>query len=541
MNIWIIINSLGAVALFLFGMKMMSDNIQQTSGVRLRKFLNAMTQSKPWALLAGIGLTSVIQSSSAVSVLSISFVNAGLLNLLRAFAIIIGTNIGTTFTLWIVSLGFEVNISSISLLVLALAIPFYFFAKPKFKKWASVMIGFSLMFISLNLLQGYLTPLVKETYIYNLIRESDPSTSLNKLILIFTGLALTLIVQSSSASTSIVVVLYSLGLPLEACAMMIIGANIGTTLTAQIAAIVAGSYARYVAYFHTAFNILGAIVFYFLAFPVIQFIHQHVQDDYIILALFHTIFNIGTAILVYPFLNKIVNLIYKHTLDKENAESLQMMRSPFNVTPEIYLYEATNMLSTFAGNIKQTVSFLGRMITESDEEKFEELHQRIIQLEQEGDKLEEQIITYLDQVAIINLSGENSKKINHLINVSKELENIGDLAIKTSYTHKDRRKSSSFITPKLRTLLLELQDVLSAATTQFIQNLNEIQIDPNLPLSKKQENRINELHQEAFNAMLVALEKNKIKPLSAMHYRELIQNYELIGDHLYKANKSLIR
>lgn len=541
MNIWIILNSIGAIALFLLGMKMMSDNIQQASGVRLRRFLNSMTQSKFKALLAGLGLTSIIQSSSAVSVLSISFVNAGLLNLTRAFAIIIGANIGTTLTLWIVSLGFEIKLSSLSLVILALAIPFYFLGNVKFKKWASVSIGFALMFISLSLLREYLTPLAENQYVYDLFLKLDPNVGFNQILLIIAGLVLTMIVQSSSASTSIMVVLYTLGLPIEACAMMVIGANIGTTSTAQIAAIIAHKHARYVAYFHTFFNIVGGIIFYFISFPIIGFLHQNITDDFLILALFHTIFNVVTAIVVYPFLDKISSFIYKNKLDTSQGESLQMMHSPFNVTPEIYIYEATNMLSSFAGNIKQTISFLGRMITESDEDKFLQLHQRIVFLEKEGDKLDDEILSFLDKVFLMDISGANFQRINHLINVSKELENIGDLAIKTSYTHINRRKSSSFITPKLRTLLLEIQDALSAATTQFIQNLNEVQLDPSLPQSKKQERRINELYQEAFDALMVAVDKNKIKPLSAMHYRELIQNYELIGDHIYKANKSLIR
>ncbi|MXV37265.1 Na/Pi cotransporter family protein [Flavobacteriaceae bacterium Ap0902] len=541
MDIWIILNSIGAVALFLFGMKLMSDSVQQASGMQLRKFLNSMTHSKIRALIAGLGLTSVIQSSSAVSVLVISFVNAGLLNLIRAFSIIIGSNIGTTLTLWVVALGFEVHLTQISLAILGFVIPFYFFAKHTIKKWAAFLIGFALIFISLNLLQEYLAPLAQGKFIFNLFEGVNPTSGLNPILFILAGLVLTLFVQSSSASTSIMVVLYTLGMPLEACAMIIIGANIGTTLTGQIAASIGNKYARYVAHFHTLFNVFGAIIFYFLAFPLMRYIIEFVDDGFVILAIFHTIFNVVTAMIVFPFLNDIVSLLYKHNLQKVENDSLHLMRSPFNVTPEIYIYEATNMLSTFAGNIKLTVNFLGRMITESDEDKFIEFHERVILLEKQGDDLELQIFNYLHKLFLMDLTGSNSQKINNLINVSKELEKIGDLAIKISHTHKDRRESSSFITPKLRTFLLEIQDALSSATTQFIQNLNEVQIDPDLPQSRRLEKKINNLHDKAFDALLIAVEKNKIKPLSAMHYRELIQNYELIGDHIYNANQSLIR
>lgn len=540
MSIWVILNSLGAVAMFLFGMKIMSDGIQHASGTRLRRFLNSMTHSKIRAVLAGVGLTSVIQSSSAVSVLTLSFVNAGLLNLLRAFAIIIGANIGTTFTLWIVSLGFEIKLSAISLSILACAIPFYFSKVSQTKNWATFAIGFALIFIGLALLQDNLAPLAEENELFALFGDFNPRTIFNSLLFILIGLVLTVVVQSSSASTSIMVILYTLGLPIEACAMMIIGANIGTTATAQIAATVGNAYSRYTAYFHTFFNVVGACIFFFLAFPLMGFLESFITNHFFILAAFHTIFNVVTAIVVYPFLEKIVAYAYKRRMNKTPKDSLQMMHSPFNVSPELYIYEATNMLSTFAGNIKQTISFLGRMITESDEEKFEELHDRIILLEKEGDELEEQIRTYLNTIFQMDLTGKNSQKIHHLINVSKELENIGDLAIKTSFTHLDRRKSNSFITPKLRTHLLEIQDVLSSATTHFIQNLNEIEINPELPKAKAIEKRINEVHNEAFETLMNATEKNKIKPISAMYYRDLIQNYELIGDHIYKANKSLV-
>lgn len=541
MNVWIVLNSLGAVAMFLFGMKIMSDGVQHASGTRLRKFLNSMTHSKIRAVLAGIGLTSVIQSSSAVSVLTLSFVNAGLLNLLRAFAIIIGANIGTTLTLWIVSFGFEIKLSAVSLAILALAIPFYFSKKSKTKNWAAFAIGFALIFIGLSLLQDNLAPLAKEKYLFELFGSFNPRSSFNSLLFIIIGLILTLVVQSSSASTSILVVLYTLGLPIEACAMMIIGANIGTTATAQIAATIGNAYSKYTAYFHTFFNLVGALIFFFLTFPLIGILEELIKDHYFILAAFHTIFNVVTAIVVYPFLEKIVAYAYKRRMNIVTKDSLQMMHSPFNVSPELYIYEATSMLSTFAGNIKQTISSLGRMITESDEEKFEELHQRIIQLEKDGDALEEQIRTYLKKIFNMDLTGENFQKIHYLINVSKELENIGDLAIKTSYTHLDRRKSNSYITPKLRTHLLEIQDVVSSATTHFIQNLNETDINPDLPKTKALENRINEIHKTSFETLMSAVEKNKIKPKSAMYYRDLIQNYEIIGDHIFKANKALVR
>ena len=540
MDIWMIFNSLGAVALFLFGMKLMSDGLQRASGTQLRRFLNSMTHTKLRAVTAGVGLTAAIQSSSAVSVLTLSFVNAGLIKLLSAFAIILGANIGTTITLWIISLGFEIKISAFSLIILAFAIPFYFSKKSNFKYWATFFIGFSLIFLGLNLLQENLSFLSKENYLYETFNEMFDGSYINSFIFVIIGLVLTVIVQSSSASTSIMVVLYTLGFPLEACAMMIIGANIGTTITAQFAASIGNINAKNTAHFHTFFNVFGALIFFFFAGELIIFLDSLIYDNFLILATFHTIFNVITALILYPFLEKIVKFAEKFS-KKNNADSLQIMHSPFSVTPELYIYEATNMLSSFAGNIKQTINYLGRMITESDEEKLVELHERVLYLEKQGDIMEEQIRTYLSKLFNMELTGENSQKIHHLINVSNELENIGDLSIKISHTHLLRRKSNSFITPKLRTHLIEIQDVVSSATSHLIQNLNEIEINPELPKSTSFEKQINEMHNNAFDALMVVSTKNKINPVSAMYYRELIQNYEIIGDHIFKANKALIK
>lgn len=538
MNLWIIFNSLGAVALFLFGMKIMSEGIQRAAGDKLRRFINSMTLNKGRAFLAGILLTAVIQSSSAVSVLTISFVNAGLLKLLSAFSIIAGANIGTTIKLWIFSLGFEIHIADISLSVLALALPFYFLNKTHLKHWATFAIGFALIFMGLDFLQQTLEPLASnKNWFSTLIHSSEH----NSLLYVLIGLVLTMIIQSSSASTTLMMVLYSVGFPLESCAMMIIGANIGTTFTAHIAATVGNTYSKRTAAFHTFFNLIGAILFFFTGGMLIRFLNELISDNFLILAAFHTIFNVVTALILFPFLEKITDWFYSFGKKENTTDSLQVMHSAFGVTPELYIYEATKMLGSFAGNIRQTINYLGRMITESDEEKMAELHERLLQLEKEGDHMELEIRTYLNEIFHMELTGESSRKIHYLINVSAELENIGDLAIKTSIIHLTRRQSNSYITPRLRTHLIEIHDVTSSATTHLIQNLNESSIDPALPTATRLEQQINERHDAAFEALLAVAEKNKIKPSSILYFRELIQNYELIGDHIYKAQKALIK
>lgn len=544
MLIWDLLNSIGAIAIFIFGMKVMSDGVQKASDDGFRAFVNSITNDKTRAFLSGLGLTSVIQSSSAVCMVTLSFVNAGLINLIRAFTIIISANIGTTITLWIVSLGFEISMITFSLPLFAIAIPFYLSTNSKLRAWANFAIGFALIFIALNLFKENLSFLFEQSEILESITKYGKSSGLSSLVMLIIGLLLTAILQSSSASTSAIVVLHQLGLPLETCAMMIIGANIGTTVTAQIAASTVGNiYTKLTAHFHTFFNVLGALIFFFFVGNIIQFLKGWIgpEEDYFILASFHTIFNIGTAIVVFPFLDKIAVFCMKRVRGQMHKKSNKIIHSSINLSPDLYIYEANKKLISFSGNIRQTITNLGRLITESDEEKLHEIHQRIIKLESEGDQMERDIMSYLNKIYMMDITTGKSKKIHDLMMVSKELENIGDLAIKISYTHLERRSSNSYITPKLRTHLIEIQDVISAATTHLSQNLNEMKSKAHLKKAKKLEKRINKLYDEAFKNLINTTEKNKIKPLSALYYRDLIQYYEIIGDHIYRANQNLWR
>ncbi len=544
MNIWIILNSFGAIALFIFGMKLMSDGVQRASGRRLRRALNSMTRDRYRAFLSGLFLTSIIQSSSAVSLLTISFVNAGLLKLLRAFAIIIGANIGTTVTLWLVGIGLEISLYKICLPIVAIALPFYFSKNSKSRGWATFAIGFALIFVGLGLLQQNLANETSDPNFIHFLNGLQGSGYLDYLLFLGVGLIVTLIVQSSSASTAIIISLLSLNFPLELCAAMVIGANIGTTFTAQLAASIGNYYAKQVANFHTFFNLIGALLFFFIIPQVIELLQNlfPINEEYYVLAAFHTLFNVVTALVLFPLLTPITKSVLARVPNPKNQkEKLQMMNSLFSASPEMFVFEANKRLISFAGNTKQTIATLGRLITESDKEKFNELHKRILSLEDEGDTIEKDISQYLNSIYANDLMGDTSKRIHHLLNVAQQLENIGDLAIKTSYTHKYRRESNSFITPKLRTFLIEIQDTISVATTHLIQNLNEIDVDPELKLARKYENEINVLYDDALAALINTTNKGKISAISSIYYKELIQNYEIIGDHIFKANLALVK
>lgn len=539
----LIMNVLGAVSLFLFGMKVMSEGVQRSAGSQLQTFVNKMTRNPVSGTFAGTVFTIGLQSSSIVSILTLSFVNAGLLNLRRAFAIIVGANVGTVVKLWfIIALGFVWDVESFALPLIAVAVTFLFASNQKTVDWAHFLMGLALIFLGFYFLNEILPDFSSNKDLHFLIEKyTEQNTIFNSLIFVLIGTFVTFLFHSSSVFTFFAAVLVAKGMPLEQAAMMMIGANIGTTSTALIASALGNKESKIVAWFHFFFNLGGAVLFFFFVPLIIRFFEKYISTDgEIILVSFHTIFNLISAILILPFLNQIADFAGKRFLDeKKDKPSLKLIGRPFGPTAKMYVYEANREIVKFAGITRLIISNLGRMISESDEEKFKELRKRIYALEKESDELEESILNYLNTIYNYEMSGEVAMNIHRLIEICRHLENIGDIAIKIASVHRERRKNNSFITPKLRTILIEMQDSLSVATTTLVQNLNETRGNVNIKQAKLNEKQIDKKFGQAEEALLKAIESDKLSVRSALFYTELIQNYELIGDHLYQANKVL--
>ncbi len=539
----LILNVLGSVSLFLYGMKVMSEAMQRSAGGQLQQFLNRMTQNPYSGVLAGTIFTGALQSSSIVSILTLSFVNAGLLNLRRAFSIIVGANVGTVIKLWfIIGLGMVWHIESFALPIIAIAITFFFFRNQRAKEWAEFSIGLALIFLGFYFLNTFFPDLSKHPLFQEYIMEYGASSSYtSSLTFILIGIIVTFLFHSSSAFTLLAAVLVSKGMNLEHAAMMVMGANIGTTSAALLASTVGNRASKITAWFHFFFNLAGVALFFFLVPIILDLLKTIISSDgEILLVSFHTFFNVVSALLILPFVNSIADWAEKKYLNKSNDQSaLKLIGRPFGPTAKMYVYEANREIVKFAGITRQIINNLGRMISESDDEKLKELKNRIFTLEKESDDLEKSILNYLNSIYHFEMSGEVALNIHRLIEICHHLENIGDLAIKIASIHKERRKSNSFITPKLRELLLELQDSLSMATTTLVQNLNETNGKVDLMEAKQIEKSIDKKFEQAEDALLKAIESDKLSARSALYYTDLIQNYELIGDHLYQANKAL--
>ena len=539
----LILQLFGAISLFIIAMKLVSDSLQALSGDRLQYTINKLTKNNFTAFLTGTIFTTSIQSSSASSVFFLSFVNAGLINLRKAFALIIGANIGTTITLWLIVAGLQFNLLYIALPLLIVAVPLYISQFRNRRLIGTIFIGFSMLFFALFLMKSFLPDFTQIDLLQKYISQYQDFTFFSAILFLIIGLVLTICIHFSSATIAISLILVSKGLPMELAAAMILGANIGTTFTTQIASFVGNQSTRMVANFHTFFNVCSAIIFLFFIPYIIQFLENFISNPNILLIGFDTITNIVMGVIFLLILNPLCDFIIQkvNLSEDKNIKNLNFINIPFGNNPNLYLNDANRSILRLATVTRQSIQTLGRMITESDEEKFKVLKHRILELENESDEIETEITDYLMKIYDLEINHTKANHIQQLLNICHHLENIGDIAIKMTIIHNKRRKSNSFITPNLRLHLSHLQQELNLATTILIQHLSSSNQEIDLEKSKQIECNINAMYKNAENDLIKIIEKGKLPTLSALYYKELIQNYELIGDHIYKANKALIK
>ncbi|SUP54607.1 Na/Pi-cotransporter II-related protein [Weeksella virosa] len=544
--LFIILQVLGAVALFIYAMKMVSDNLQAISGDGFQLTLNKLTRNNFTTFVTGTIFTTSIQSSSAASIFFLSFVNAGLINLKKAFSLIIGANIGTTLTLWLIFADLQFNLLYLALPLLIIAVPFYTSYNRNRRLIGGVMIGFTMIFFALYFLKTFLPDItdiqILQTYLY-----TDYSWIYARyLLFIIFGLILTLVIHFSSASIAISVLLVDKGLPLELAAMMILGANIGTTFTAQLASFIGNKSTRIVANFHTYFNVASALLFFFIVPYIIPFLQQYISNSSIVLISFDTITNAITAIIALIFLNPISEYFNKKHgkilgAKSKSIERMNFITVPYGNNANLYLNDATKNIMRLAAISRRTIQTLGRMITESDDQKFKILKERVLMLENESDEIEEEITTFLMKIYNLDINESKARRINQLMVICHHLESISDIAIKMTMIHNKRRKSNSFITPNLRIHMTKMQQELNLATSFLFQNLSSPNNEIDIEKSREIEHNINRLYKAAEADLIKSIEKDKLGTLSALYYKELIQNYEYIGDHIYKANMALTK
>jgi len=537
-----ILQILGSISLFIFAIKFLSENLQALSGSNFKRTLNQLTSTNLKSVISGTVFTVGIQSSSAASVFILGFINAGLINLKKAFGLILGANLGTTLTLWLVYFGLKFDFLMIALPMFFIAFPFYLSRKWHHRKWSGIFLALSLLFISIYFLKQFLPSFENET-IQNIILDLKNFGILTQVSFIIIGALLTVFVHFSSATITIALLLTQKGLPIELAAMLILGANIGTTITAHLVAAIGNKQTKVVAAFHTLFNVLSALIFLFLGSYLIHFIQQFTPNQSVTLITFDFLTNLIVLLIVLPFITKITQR-FQNNLKNDTEKvvtKFELFSIPFGTNSDLYRNEANKKMIRLAGTTRQIIHTLGRMITESDEEKMTIFRERIYQLEKDGDDLEQEVKDFLKEISELDLPNENRFELHQLITLGNQMESVGDIAIKIASIHRKRRMTNSYFTPKMREYLVLLQNNLDQATTILNQNLNNINFEISIKDAELVEKAINNTFKEAENNLFKTIEKENLNTLSSIYYKDLIQHYEQLGDHIYRANETIIK
>ena len=554
MSIWIFFKLIGALALLMFGMKSMSDSLQKMAGPQLRHVLGTMTTNRLTGILSGTLITAAVQSSTATTVMTVSFVNAGLLTLAQAISVIMGANIGTTLTAWIMSAGFSFNITDFVWPAFFIAIILIYSKKRKII--GDFIFGISFMFLGLGTLRqtGIDMDLAHNQPVLDFFASFDPHSFQTTITFLLIGSVLTMCVQSSAAVMAITMILCSTGvLPIYQGIALVMGENIGTTVTSNVAALTANTQARRAAMAHMVFNIFGVLWILCIFHPFIHLVCGWVGFDdamektdphfvanatklSFVLAAFHTTFNLANTFILVWFIPQIEKLVCKIIRPKKNTDEddfrLRFIQSGIMKTPEISVLEAQKEIHCFAERIQRMFGMVKTLLGETNEEKFVKLYSRIEKYEGISDNMEIEIAKYLDQVSDSHLSDETKAKIRAMLREISEIESIGDSCFNIARTLNRRFKGKEdFITSQYEHMhqMMELTD---NALTQMNITLVGHKGDNDANLSFNIENEINNYRNQLKSQNINDVNNHLYTYAIGTMYMDIIQECEKLGDYV---------
>lgn len=554
MSIWIFFKLIGALALLMFGMKTMSDSLQKMAGPQLRHVLGTMTTNRLTGILTGTLITAAVQSSTATTVMTVSFVNAGLLTLAQAISVIMGANIGTTLTAWIMSAGFSFNITDFVWPAFFIAIILIYSKKRKII--GDFIFGISFMFLGLGTLRqtGIDMDLAHNQPVLEFFASFDPHSFQTTITFLIIGSILTMCVQSSAAVMAITMILCSTGvLPIYQGIALVMGENIGTTVTSNVAALTANTQARRAAMAHMVFNIFGVLWILCIFHPFIHLVCGWVGFDdamektdphfvanatklSFVLAAFHTTFNLANTFILVWFIPQIEKLVCKIICPKKNTDEddfrLRFIQSGIMKTPEISVLEAQKEIHCFAERIQRMFGMVKTLLGETNEEKFVKLYSRIEKYEGISDNMEIEIAKYLDQVSDSHLSDETKAKIRAMLREISEIESIGDSCFNIARTLNRRFKGKEdFITSQYEHMhqMMELTD---NALTQMNITLVGHKGDNDANLSFNIENEINNYRNQLKSQNINDVNNHLYTYAIGTMYMDIIQECEKLGDYV---------
>ena len=546
---------IGSLGLFLYGMKIMSEGLQKFAGDSLRRILTAMTTNRVTGMLTGVLITALIQSSSATTVVVVSFVNAGLLTLSQSIGVIMGANIGTTVTAWIISaLGFKIDIAAFALPLLAFAIPLFFSNKSSRKSMGEFVFGFAFLFMGLQNLKANAPDLGANPDMLAFVQNYTDMGFLSIILFLFIGAVLTMIVQASAATMAITLIMCANGwIDYHLGVALVLGENIGTTITANLAALTGNTQARRAALAHLAFNVFGVIWVLLLFYPFtdgVSWFVEHVMgvsDPAVAvsfkLAAFHTAFNISnTCIMIWfvRFIEKTVCTLIKPKVEDEEYR-LRFISGGMLSTAELSILQAHKEISLFAERTSRMLGMVRELFYEKNEEAFLKTYARVEKYERISDRMEIEIANYLTQVSEGRLSSESKEEIRIMLRAVSEIESIADSCNNMARSIKRRNEFKSVFTDSQNKHLDHMFDLVSQALTRmtYILSKNEA-IHEDINPSYNIENEINNYRNQLKSRNIEDINNKEYQYQDGVYYMDLVSESEKLADYVLNVVQAAI-
>ena len=561
---------LGALGMFLYGMNLMSAGLQKAAGSKMRSFLTAMTSNPFKGVMTGLGITSVIQSSSATTVMTVGFVNAGLLTLSQAIGVIMGANIGTTVTAWLVAwLGFKADISLFAVPLMAVGFILSLSKQDKRRHISELIVGFSLLFLGLSLMKESVPDLKETPEVLAFIQDWTSYGFGSVLIFLVFGTILTLVLQSSSATMALTLIMVNMGwIPFEMGAAMVLGENIGTTITANIAAAVGNANARRAALAHTLFNLFGvcwALILFrpFLALVgstitlfglpnPIDIVHSAdvamTADESIAtlygISMLHTLFNLFNTFILIWFVNVIVKIVTRVIKDKKGAEEdivkLKFIDAGPLSTAELAIGQARNEVIHFAEISRRSIDFIRRAVEAKNDKEFEEARQKLVKYEEIADRMEYEIAQFLNALPEDSISEDTRTEAKRMYKIIGELESLGDSGESISRILARRNSHSKTFTPEQKSKLEVMLKAVDQAYGVMIDNIKAEEYDTiALRMATDCEIEINELRNNIREEEILKIEKDGSNYQSSVYYLDTVSELERMGDFIINITQAL--
>ena len=571
MGILQIFTLLGALGMFLYGMNLMSSGLQKAAGDKLRSFLSAMTSNPAKGVLTGLGVTTVIQSSSATTVMVVSFVNAGLLTLAQAISVIMGANIGTTVTAWLVAwLGFKADISILAVPMMLFGFLFSNSKKNQRQNVGELIVGFSLLFLGLSFMKNSVPDLRETPQVLEFVTTWASHGFGSVLLFLAFGTVLTLVLQSSSATMAITLIMLSMGwIPFHMACAMVLGENIGTTITANIAASVGNTQAKRAAMSHTIFNVFGVIWALILFKPFTALVGKVIElfglpnpaaEGFAVvdgdmssstaalygLSMLHTLFNtINTLILIWfiKLIEKaVVWMIKPKNQDKEPFRLKYISAGPL-ATPELSVEQAFDEIIHFAKISRNGLGYAKQAIATTDEKVFDEMYGKLVKYEEISDRIEYEIAAFLNGVSAGEVSEATSMKIKAMYKIIGELESLGDSGESIARILSRRNSHKKSFDADTIAKLLKMVEAVDQAYIVMIANLEAAHAGELTQIKNAYdaEEEINALRNDLREAEIEEIESNIKNYQTSVYYMDIVSKLEGMGDFIINVSQSLER